>query len=153
MKKLSLILIASLFSFVVNAQSTETTQKDRVGKYQAHHDGKSEKRIPEEQAKNMTDRLSEKLSLTEEQKLRVHQLHLEKATKRQALREQKAEEAMINEEMKTIRKEFHEGMKKVLTDEQYALWKEDSKSGHHKHRSKDMKGGQRDSNPNKSKTE
>lgn len=76
---------------------------------------------PEERAQKMTDRMAEKLELSEEQKKEIYGINLENATKRQKEMEaQKAERQAKQAEMKAQ----EERIKNVLTEEQRKQWEE-----------------------------
>ena len=76
---------------------------------------------PEDRAQKMTDRMAEKLSLTEAQKKEIYAINLENANKRQAEMEaQKAERQAKQAEMKAQ----EEKIQKVLTEEQRKQWEE-----------------------------
>lgn len=76
---------------------------------------------PEQRAQVMTDRLAEKLNLSETQKKEIYQINLENATKREREMEaQKAERQAKQAEMKAQ----DEKIKNVLTEEQRKQWEE-----------------------------
>lgn len=75
---------------------------------------------PEQLAERMTDRMAEKLDLSEEQKKAVHALHLEAAQKRQGQMEVRKEQ---REAMKAEREAHQEKIAALLTPEQKETWK------------------------------
>lgn len=76
---------------------------------------------PEERAQKMTDRMAEKLTLTESQKKEIYTINLESAKKRQAEMEaHKAEREAMQAEMKAQ----EEKIQQVLTEDQRKQWEE-----------------------------
>ena len=76
---------------------------------------------PEQRAQAMTERMAEKLSLSEAQKKEIYQINLENAQKRQKeIEAQKAERDAKKAEMKAQ----EEKIKNVLTEEQRKQWEE-----------------------------
>lgn len=104
MKKALLVLAVSLLaSFSVEAQRTERAPREFS---------------PEKWAERITNRMSEALSLTEEQQKDVYALHLERMTERaEAMKAQM-------ERMKKEQKETREKLEAILTPEQKAKWEE-----------------------------
>lgn len=76
---------------------------------------------PEERAQKMTDRLAERLNLSESQKKEIYAINLESAKKRQAEMEaQKSEREEKQAEMKAQ----EEKIQNVLTEDQRKEWEE-----------------------------
>ena len=76
---------------------------------------------PEERAQQMTNRMAERLNLSEDQKKEVYAIHLENAHKRQKEMEaQRAEREARLAEMKAQ----DEKIKSILTEEQRKEWEE-----------------------------
>ncbi|GMQ25255.1 hypothetical protein Aoki45_19370 [Algoriphagus sp. oki45] len=87
----------------------------------AAQEGKRTPPSPEERAQKMTDRMAEKLSLSEAQKTEIYSINLENAKKRQEEMEaKKAESADRRAEMKAQ----DERIKQVLTEDQRKAWEE-----------------------------
>lgn len=79
---------------------------------------------PEERAKKMTEKMTEKLSLTNEQKTAVYEANLAMAKESEEARAQRKE---------TI-KAHDDAMKKALTEKQYETYKNLRKEQREKHR-------------------
>lgn len=76
---------------------------------------------PEERAQRMTERMAEKLGLSEEQKKQIYEVNLENAAKRQTEMEaQKAERQAKQAEMKAQEEKINQ----ILTEEQRKQWEE-----------------------------
>lgn len=97
-------LVFVLFSMVV--LQSEAQKRDTV----------QVKADPEKMAERMTARMAEKLDLSEEQKEKVHALHLERATQRIQERETR------RDKMKSLHQEEQKKLDAILTPEQKAKW-------------------------------
>lgn len=88
-----------------------------------------EPKTPEQRATALADHLEKSLTLTPEQKTKVHALALTKAQKMDQLREQNKgkEKATWATARKQVRDEFTAGIKSVLTPEQFAKWEAQKK--------------------------
>ena len=104
MKKALLVLaVCFLASFSAEAQRTDRPKREFN---------------PEKWAERITNRMTEELSLTEEQQKEVYALHLERMTDRaEAMKAQM-------ERMKAEQKETREKLEAILTPEQKAKWEE-----------------------------
>lgn len=104
MKKALLVLaVCFLASFSAEAQRTKRAPREFN---------------PEKWAERITNRMTEELSLTEEQQKEVYALHLERMTDRaEAMKAQM-------ERMKAEQKETREKLEAILTPEQKAKWEE-----------------------------
>lgn len=120
MKKI--ILISStlfLFPFAINAQETKTNNQEKGAMTANHHPEK--KRTPEERALREVEHLNNVAGLSEEQKVKVKELAMVKVQKMDAIRDkyknqENKEEA--KKEMITVRKDYRQSIKAVLTPEQ-----------------------------------
>lgn len=119
MKKLLLVL--AIFS--VGIITAEAQRGPRGG--QMSPEKRAEMRTPEKRAELMTNRLAEKLDLSEDQKKEVYNIQLENATKNQVEMEARREEMQAKrEEMQAKQKEQQSKIEAVLTPEQISTWKE-----------------------------
>ena len=79
----------------------------------------------EEKAKKQTERMAEKLSLIDEQKLKVEAINLKYAQKQnEMMKSAKEEREAKMKMMKANREEKDAELKKVLTPEQYTLYQQ-----------------------------
>jgi protein CpxP len=111
MKKL-VFVITLLVTFGVQAQDRKEKMKDAT---------------PEERAAMRTEKLSEKLSLDENQKKKVKEIFTEQQKENKVVREEmKAErEKALEEKKATLKKQQEElkaKLKLVLTEEQFKKW-------------------------------
>ncbi|GMQ31456.1 DUF4890 domain-containing protein [Algoriphagus confluentis] len=84
-------------------------------------EGKRTPPSPEERAQKMTERMAEKLALTEDQKAEIFSINLENAKKRELEVEvRKAESAEKRAELKAQ----DERIKQILNEEQRKAWEE-----------------------------
>lgn len=113
MKKL--IVIIAIFSLGV---ITVEAQRGNRGP-QMSPEKRAEMDSPEKRAEMMTNRMAEKLELSDAQKEKVYAIHLENATKRQAEMEaRRAEMKAKRAEMQANQKEQQAKIEAVLTPEQ-----------------------------------
>jgi periplasmic protein CpxP/Spy len=112
MKKL--LMIAAIFtivSFSADAQQQRKRGQERVS--------------PEKRAEMRADRLSEQLDLTEEQKTKIYEIHLERAKAQQELGETRREQMKEQRESRQdVRKEQQAEVENILTPEQKQKWQE-----------------------------
>jgi periplasmic protein CpxP/Spy len=89
-------------------------------------DASKPKKTPEERATAYANKMQKDLGLNAEQKTKVHDLALARATKMKELREKYKDQdkKVWKEERKKVRDEFHNGMKSTLSPEQYLKWVE-----------------------------
>jgi protein CpxP len=89
-------------------------------------DASKPKKTPEERATAYANKMEKDLGLNAEQKTKVHDLALARATKMKELRDKYKDQdkKLWKEERKKVRDEFHNGMKSTLNPEQYAKWLE-----------------------------
>jgi periplasmic protein CpxP/Spy len=121
MKKL-LVLFTLMLGFGISgwvaAQPPKGKQHMRMG-IQGHPGmEKPSKMTPEERAQKMTDRMSEELLLSKEQKAKVYQINLETAQKNEV---QRKEAELIKEKMRLIQQDRMKAIEQVLTTEQIKL--------------------------------
>lgn len=109
MKKL--LIIAMMFSLSFTAFAQRGQQREMP--------------TPEQRAEMMTNRMAEKLELSEDQKKKIYDIHLENAKKRQAEREaRRAEMEGKREEMNAQRQKQNDQIEAVLTPEQKTKYAE-----------------------------
>lgn len=91
--------------------------------------GSKPHKTPEERATAYANRMEKELTLTAEQKTKVHDLTLARAQKMDQLREQYKDQdkKVWQAERIKARDEFHAGMKSVLSPEQFTKWEEQQK--------------------------
>ena len=125
MKK-TILLTGLLISFsLLKAQdgkstttTTATTVQKSTGKKSNHN------HTPEEKADKFTGKMTEAIGIDEAQKTKVRSLALDHFKKMDAIRNQaNGDKEKIKTEGKNSRKIFNEGLKKVLTPEQFEAWK------------------------------
>lgn len=109
MKNIVMICLFLVAGFTANAQKPES---------------KGTPKTPEQRATNVANRLEKKLALSKEQKTKVHDLALARATKMDVLRAKYKDQdkKVWQAERKVVRDEFHSGMKATLSPEQFAKW-------------------------------
>ncbi|MCD7971198.1 MAG: DUF4890 domain-containing protein [Candidatus Azobacteroides sp.] len=108
MKKLVMILV-SVFTLSSVAFSQERTRPSA-----------------EDMAKKQTERMAEKLSLTNDQKAKIETINLKYAKQHEASRNsQKSEKDAMRAEMKKVKEAKDAELKAVLTDEQYTKYQQD----------------------------
>lgn len=121
MKKV--ILIAAGFMALTAVSQAQEAPKEKANMETSSNTGKT----PEIQAQKHVDDLNATVSLTEEQKPKVYTLSLEKVNKTQAIRTkykgQPNSREAAREEMAVVKKAYHEGLKSVLTVEQFEKMK------------------------------
>lgn len=103
-------------------------------------------KTPEQRATAVTNRLEKKLSLSKDQKTKVHDLAMARAQKMDELRAKYKDQdkKLWQAERKKLRDEFHAGMKATLSPEQYAKWEAQRKKQIEKRKGKNKpaaKGG------------
>jgi len=103
---LSILLVSSIISF-------------------AQKDSTKAKRTPEERAQQMTQALSKRLSLSEEQQSKIYAIHLENLQKMEAAKENKVKGEKGS--MRTVLDDLNAQVNKVLTEEQRKLLEEQKK--------------------------
>jgi hypothetical protein len=120
MKNLILALSFLLITGAISAQDSTVIRK---------------KATPEERAKRSTEHLEKKVSLTAEQKPKVYNLALVKASQMQALhdkyKDQPEKKEECRKEMKAVQEAYKAGIKTILTAEQNARL-DSMKQGHKK---------------------
>lgn len=86
-------------------------------------DEKSHKKTPEEKAKMMTDKLKEKLALTDDQYTKVEAATVDFVTKKFSLK-QAEDKTGIDDKMKSLQDEYNTTLKNILDDEQFKKFTE-----------------------------
>ncbi len=133
---MKMVLMASIvfFGLSINAQS------DQPATTQDHKMEKRDKKSPEERAKIVTEKMTKKLNLNEQQASKIYSLTLNEAKERDAIMSKNREARLLKHEAKD--KEMHS----ILTPEQYTQYqkmKEDRKG-----KRKGLRKGQRNGNRN-----
>jgi protein CpxP len=106
MKKIILSLVAIVFAVGAFAQKGPKSEK-----------------TAEEMANKRADKLKTELSLSDEQRAKVYQAHLDKMTKMKAIKDKNLEDKKAAaKEMKPVRDSFQANMKSILTADQYNKW-------------------------------
>ena len=95
---------------------------------------KKEKPTPEERAEKITNKMDEKLSLTEGQKAKILEINKQTAAQHAALKE---EMRLMRERMKALKQQTAANIESVLTEEQLVTWNE--MKGKHKEKREEMK--------------
>lgn len=124
-KSIALIIILLVFSVSIIGRAQENSKTEKQTKY---------KGTPEEQAKKITDKMKERLDLTDEQYNKVLKLQTDRIIYR---RELQNKDLISKSEIRQKREEFRNGMKSILTDEQLKKMKNYSKTKH-KRKSRDF---------------
>jgi hypothetical protein len=128
MNNLKLILVIEVFiilAITVPGFTQDNTQKDVTSQ-----EVKTYKLPPEEQATKITNRLNKKLKLTNEQYEKIKKLFADNITYR---RELKTKDIISKNEIKQRKKDFHDGIKNILTDGQQKKMEKMMKKRHKKH--------------------
>lgn len=86
-------------------------------------DDKSQKKTPEEKAKMMTDKLKDKLSLTDEQYSKVEAATFDFISKKHALKEAE-DKTGLDDKMKELQTEYHTTLQGILDEEQFKKFAE-----------------------------
>lgn len=89
-------------------------------------EGPKERPTAEQMAQRRTERLTKRLSLTDEQARQVYDMTYEQA--RKCVAEREKNDAQRMERMKAVREAQDTRMKSILTPEQYAQWQEMQKN-------------------------
>ncbi len=113
MKKI-ILLAAGLFAFATASQAQEATEKTASTATVKH-----ERLTPEQRAQKHVDEIDKVTPLTAEQKVKVKELALAKIAKMDDVRVKYKDQAeQFHKEQREAKKNFHEGLKSVLTAEQ-----------------------------------
>ena len=117
MKKV-ILLAACTFTLSV----TICAQEAPANTERAPSKSKQQRLTPEQQAQKNVDKLNAELTLTPDQKLKIHDLAVNRANKANEIRVkykgQTEKEETAQKELDAIRKEYHEAVKSLLTAEQ-----------------------------------
>lgn len=116
MKKI-ILLAACLFTISTAVNAQEVARKQTTGQAEGH-----EKKTPEQRAQKHVDDLNAEVTLTEDQKTKVHDLAIAKIKKIEEIKAshkgQPDGDAMAKREIEPVRKEFRQNVKAILTPEQ-----------------------------------
>lgn len=121
MKKVILMAACLIVaSSAINAQ--ETPKKTKVESHKGGQKGAHGKKTSEERAKKHVDELNSEVTLTEEQKVKINDLALDKVKKsdeiRTKYRGQEENKEVMKKEITAVRKEYVKNLKAVLTKDQ-----------------------------------
>ena len=131
MKKSILILAIVLFAGIMQSMAQK----------QDHH-----MKTPEERAQMMTEKMTAKLDLSNEQAKKIYQINLETAQKMHVIKQNKTEDAdktVFRAQMKELHQNHQTQLKAVLNAAQLEKWeamKEERKEKHGKHQREYKKG-------------
>ncbi len=154
MKK-TILLAACLFSLgtSINAQEVikpkkpmkpnaveQTTNAEPVKEEHENNDhgkdGEHKMKTPAERAQQSVDGLNKRVALTEDQKPKIYSLAMDRVTKADAIRDKykgtPENKATAKAELETVRKEYREQVKSILTAEQLTSLKDKAKQNHPK---------------------
>lgn len=111
-----------LFLAVVIAIGAITTQAQEPPK---HHKGQPHNVDPATKAQKQTERMSAKLNFSEDQKIKINAINLDKNKQMKDVHDKfKDNKDMLHKERKRINKERAMEIKKLLTAEQLQKWEE-----------------------------
>ena len=152
MKKI-ILLAACLFTITATTKAQEVVQpkkelhhkgehqvegetKDKApvkDEHNGHEHGKGDHamKTPAERAQQSVDGLNKRVALTEDQKPKIYSLAMDRVTKADAIRDKykgPENKATAKAELETIRKEYRQQVKSLLTPEQIASLKEKAKT-------------------------
>ncbi len=121
MKKLMTIVIL-LLTVVSYAQDQKDSQRHTLS-------NERQNLTPEQRAEMRTNRLASQLQLNEDQKQKIHALHLENAKRMSENRQNARQRAIQNRAAarnaaKSNQDSYKEAMKSILTEEQFTSWQE-----------------------------
>ena len=123
---LSLGLVLALFLMLNAGFAQDNGNKDGT-----KQDVKTYKLTADEQATKITDKLNKKLNLTPDQYAKIQKLYADNISYRRELRNK---DLISKSEIKQKQKDFREGIKNTLTDEQKGKMKNMMKKNQKKHR-------------------
>lgn len=146
------ISVTSIAQEVTKESVSKNPKEPRGGKDIKEMKGQHQaKMTPEERAQKSVDHLNKAVGLTDDQKTKIHDLALTRATKVDGVREkykgQQGSKETAKNEIIAIKKEYRQGVKAVLTPEQMQKLKSraaDAGTGQgqmHDKGGKGMKGG------------
>lgn len=122
MKKV-ILMATCLFVVSSSINAQETPKKTKVESHKVgQKKGGHEKKTSEERAKKHVDELNSELTLTEEQKVKINNLALDKVKKsdeiRTKYRGQEENKETMKKEITAVRKEYVQNLKNILTKDQ-----------------------------------
>ncbi len=106
------IIMMGCMAFFLTASVTAFAQDD-----------KSQKKTPEEKAKMMTNKLKDKLSLTDEQYSKVEAATFDFISKKHSLKEAE-DKTGIDDKIKELESEYHTALQGILDEEQFKKFAE-----------------------------
>jgi len=126
MKKTFLALATIvLLGGTVSAQTTQTNEKPASVSSKEDH---RKSVTPEERAKQATDQLNQKVSLTKEQSAKAYEIELTYIKQRMAMHNEKEHTDADKAKMNEIHKTKQESIKALLTPEQFKKLEEDNRA-------------------------
>jgi Spy/CpxP family protein refolding chaperone len=121
MKKVILMAVC-LFAISTITKAQEAPKKPKTESHNGEQKGGHEKKTPEERAKKHVEELNAEVTLTEEQKPKIHDLALDKIKKVDEIKAkykgQPENKETAKKEIEAVRKSFRENVKAVLTPAQ-----------------------------------
>jgi Spy/CpxP family protein refolding chaperone len=119
MKK-AILLAACLFTATATINAQEAPKKPKTERVPGQ---KGEQKMPAEQrAQKNVDKLNAEVTLSEDQKSKIHTLALDHANKADAIRlkykEQPENKEIAQKELEVVKKEYRQSVKALLTPEQ-----------------------------------
>jgi hypothetical protein len=131
MKNLKLMTL--VFVFAVFAIFSQGFAQDETKKDDSKQEVKTYKMTPQEQSTKITDKLNKKLNLTPEQYTKIQKLFADNIAYRRELR---TKDIISKSEIKQKQKDFRDGIKNTLTEDQQKqmkkMMKKNFKRHHHK---------------------
>jgi hypothetical protein len=131
MKNLKLMTL--VFVFAVFAIFSQGFAQDETKKDDSKQEVKTYKMTPQEQSTKITDKLNKKLNLTPEQYTKIQKLFADNISYRRELR---TKDIISKSEIKQKQKDFRDGIKSTLTEDQQKqmkkMMKKNFKRYHHK---------------------
>ncbi len=134
MKKFILLFNLMLAYTLTSAQELKTTENgsSTPNKKELKNGNHKQQPNPEARANKYLAKMTEVLSLKEEQKSKIKSLALDHYTRMEAIRKNtQGDKEKIKAEIEKSRKELSEGLKKVLSPDQLTKWKEAKKEKKH----------------------
>lgn len=128
MKKIILALSIGILMASSSFAQSATQQEKELRSEHRQVKKKGDKKSPEERAAQKTQKLSKQLALNESQEKKLLALNLEQARQMQAQRTNHAKgdrrSPEQRQEMKASREKWNNGLKDILTNEQYAQYQQ-----------------------------
>ena len=119
-----------------NKEQVDCKAHKRTGKEARQIEGRHRELSAEDMARHRAAKMKAELQLSDEQYAKVYDLYLEDAKKIKAQKEG-TEQELTAQQKKAMREEREATMKSLLSDEQFAKWKDIvTAHRHHKHNKK-----------------